>query len=91
VRELGVQGRRSAPTGEIPGCKTRLAFGGTAIAWFFGIPLGCQPMIHRGRFTASLESNFVVFLIGMRIDRPLTLSCHQSVLRASRHARRTVC
>ncbi len=28
-------------------------------------------MIHRGRFTASLESNFVVFLIGMRINRPL--------------------
>ena len=28
-------------------------------------------MIHRGRFTANLESNFVVFLIGMRINQPL--------------------
>src|ERR671912_1813341 len=28
-------------------------------------------MIHRGRFAASLEGNFVVFLIGMRINQPL--------------------
>jgi hypothetical protein len=28
-------------------------------------------VIHRGRFTASLEGNFVVFLIGMRINQPL--------------------
>jgi hypothetical protein len=28
-------------------------------------------MIHRGRFTASLEGDFVVFLIGMRINQPL--------------------
>jgi hypothetical protein len=29
--------------------------------------------IHRGRFTASPEGEFVVFLIGMRINRPLRL------------------
>ncbi|HKO66493.1 MAG TPA: DUF4188 domain-containing protein [Burkholderiaceae bacterium] len=28
-------------------------------------------MIHSGRFSASLEGDFVVFLIGMRINRPL--------------------
>ena len=28
-------------------------------------------MIHRGRFTANLEGDFVVFLIGMRIHNPL--------------------
>ena len=28
-------------------------------------------MIHRGRFTANLEGDFVVFLIGMRINQPL--------------------
>lgn len=29
--------------------------------------------IHRGRFTARTEGDFVVFLIGMRINRPLRL------------------
>lgn len=30
-------------------------------------------MINRGRFTASIEGDFVVFLIGMRINAPLRL------------------
>jgi GH15 family glucan-1,4-alpha-glucosidase len=29
------------------------------------------PVIHRDRLTATLEGGFVVFLIGMRINRPL--------------------
>lgn len=30
-------------------------------------------MIHRGRFTGNLEGDFVVFLIGMRINSPLNV------------------
>ncbi|MEO8187172.1 MAG: DUF4188 domain-containing protein [Burkholderiaceae bacterium] len=30
-------------------------------------------MIHRGRFTAKVEGDFVVFLIGMRINNPLKI------------------
>ena len=30
-------------------------------------------MIHRDRLTANLEDGFVVFLIGMRINRPLLI------------------
>jgi hypothetical protein len=30
-------------------------------------------MIHRERLTANLEGGFVVFLIGMRINRPLLI------------------
>jgi Domain of unknown function (DUF4188) len=30
-------------------------------------------MIHRDRLTANLEGGFVVFLIGMRVNRPLLI------------------
>jgi len=30
-----------------------------------------MPAIHPGRFTAQIDGDFVVFLIGMRINRPL--------------------
>ena len=41
-----------------------------------------MPRIHAGRFTAQLEGDFVVFLIGMRVNRLLAFSKWLPVARA---------
>lgn len=33
-----------------------------------------MPMIYKDRMTAKMESDFVVFLIGMRINKPRNFS-----------------
>ena len=38
-----------------------------------GAGLASRPVVHRGRHTATLDGDFVVFLIGMRVNRPWKL------------------